>query len=193
MVRKAQISLEYMILTGFILLVIIVPSAIFLFSFANKSVYGAVSTQEANGMGNGLVNNAKQMYFLGLYSKKTVSYDVPDNVKKFFILEMTQAGTGKKYYYIGIIIDNGKDESKFFFPSEVPLMSAPLASDPNTLYVDTITDNSAYINECTPDICRFYNFIGSVTKPGKKQFKLETKYDSASGNEVKVNIIPLIE
>jgi uncharacterized protein (UPF0333 family) len=192
MVRKAQISLEYMILTGFILLVIIVPSAIFLFSFANKSVYGTVSTQEANDIGNGLVDNAKQMYYLGLYSKKTVSYDIPDNVKEFFILELTQPGTGKKYYYIGIIIDNGKDESKHFFPSDVPLMSAPLASDSD--YMNAFNaDNSVYINECTPDICKFYNFVGPAAKPGKKQFKLETKYDSTSGNEVKVNIMPLIE
>jgi len=191
MLRKAQISLEYMILTGFILLVIIVPSAMFLFSFANKGVYGTVSTQKANDIGNGLVDNAKQIYYLGLYSKKTVSYDMPDNVKRFFILEMNQTSTSKKYYYIGIIIDDGKEQSKHFIPSDVPLMS-DLASP----YVnDDFDDSASHINECDPsfaNICRFYNFIDPVTKPGKKRFKIETKYDSSGGNEIKVSIEPLV-
>lgn len=189
MLRKAQISLEYMILTGFVLLVIIVPSAIFLFSFANKNVYGTLSSQKANDIGNGLIDSAKQMYYLGLYSKKEVSYEMPDRVKRFFILELTQSGTGKKFYYIGIIIDDNKEESKHFFSSEIPLMS-----DLDSAYVDD-TPSSAYINECEPsfgNICRFYNFIDPVTKPGKKKFKIETKHDSAGENEVKVSIIPLV-
>jgi uncharacterized protein (UPF0333 family) len=192
MFRKAQISIEYLILTGFILLIIIVPSVIFLYSFANKSVFGTVSTQKINDLGNGLVDNAKQMYYLGLYSKKVVSYDVPENVERFFILEINQSGTGEKYYYIGIIINNGKEVSKHFFLSDVPLMSSPLSSDPNVAYVDNL-DSSSYINECTPWICTFYNFKNPVTHQGKKKFKLETMYDSTSGNEVKVNIIPLID
>ena len=192
MSKQAQISMEYLILTGFILLIIIVPSAIFLFSFANKSVYGTVSTQKANDLGNGLVENAKQMYYLGLYSKKIVTYDVPDNVKRFFILEFNQTGTGRMYYYIGVIINDGKEESKYFIPSDVPLMSVPLASDPNSMYVDN-SDSSAYIVECASSSCNFYNFKDPVIHPGKKKFKLETKYDNTGSNEVKVNIIPIID
>lgn len=192
MSKQAQISMEYLILTGFILLVIIVPSVFLLYSFANKSVYGAVSTQKASELGDGLVENAKQMYYLGLYSKKIVTYDVPDNVERFFILEFTQPETGKKYYYISIIINDGKEVSKNFFPSDIPIMSTPLPSDPNSEYVDNM-DSSLYIDECTPSNCMFYNFKDPVTHQGKKKFKLETKYDITSGNEIKVNIIPIID
>jgi uncharacterized protein (UPF0333 family) len=185
MPNKSQISIEYLILTGFILLVIIVPAAIFLSSLANKSVYGTLNTQRAMDLGNGLVDNAKQIYYLGLYSKKIVDYTVPQNVKKMFILDLNDGS--KDYYYIGIIIDNGKEVSKNYFPSTIPLMS-DASNYPD--YVDT-TDSSAYVDEClvSGTTCSFYNFKGAVIHEGKKSFKIETGYDA---DVVKASIIPLI-
>lgn len=186
MPNKSQISIEYLILTGFILLVIIVPAAIFLSSLANKSVYGTLNTQRAMDLGNGLVDNAKQIYYLGLYSKKIVDYTVPQNVKKIFILDLNDGS--KDYYYIGIIIDNGKEVSKNYFPSTIPLMSDAL-NYPD--YVEKSNNILPYdIPECSaPASCSFYNFKGPVIHEGKKSFKIETGY---AGNEVKASIIPLI-
>jgi uncharacterized protein (UPF0333 family) len=189
---RAQISIEYLILTGFILLIVVVPSVIFLSSMANTSVSGTLSNQRINDLGNGLVDNAKQMYFLGLYSKKIVEYEVPQNVESIFIVEMTK--DSEKYYYVGIIINNKKELVKAFFPSSVPLMSVPEPTDQNRFYVRT-EDLSSYITECaSPTICKFYNFVKPVTLPGKKKFKIETQYDvsGAAGNQVKVNIVPII-
>jgi hypothetical protein len=194
---KAQISIEYLILTGFILLIIVVPAAIFLSSMANKTVYGSLNTQRATDLGNGIVDNAKQMYYLGLYSKKIVDYYVPENVKKLFIVDLMEtlpSGAVKEYYYFGIIVYDSKEMSRNFFPSTIPLMS-----DITSSYVEFIdstsgsayTDISSYVPECSsPSMsCSFYSFIAPVTREGKKSFKIETRYD---GNEVKASIIPLI-
>jgi hypothetical protein len=183
---KAQLSIEYLILTGFVLLLVVVPSVIFLSSLANKSVYGTITTERANELGNGIVDNAKQMYYLGIYSKKIVTYDVPNNVHKMFIIQMEK--DSKTYYYFGLILNDTKDATKFFFPSEVPLMS-----DATSLYVDT-SDLSSYVSECaSATSCSFYNFKGSVLRPGKKRFKIETKYDDSLSTEAKVSIIPLLD
>jgi Class III signal peptide len=187
MQRKAQISIEYLILTGFVLLMLVIPAVFFLSSLANKGVYGTVNTQKITDLGNGLVDSAKQMYYLGLYSKKIVDYDVPQNVEAMFLLEINKSGT--LYYYVGVIIDDGKEQSKYLFPSRVPLMSE------TSSYVDydagiTITD---YVSECTPtDPCHFYSFKSSAIKPGKKNYKVETKYVSPTSTEVRVSISPLI-
>jgi uncharacterized protein (UPF0333 family) len=181
MPNKSQISIEYLILTGFILLVIIVPAAIFLSSLANQSVYGTLNTQRAMDLGNGLVDNAKQIYYLGLYSKKIVEYTVPQNVKKMFILDLNNGS--KDYYYIGIIIDNGKEVSNNYFASTIPLMSNITPS--NNI------GPSYNVPECSTAHCTFYNFEGPVIHEGKKRFKIETGYDSET-YEVKASIIPLI-
>jgi uncharacterized protein (UPF0333 family) len=187
MLSKAQISIEYLILTGFIVLVIVIPAVIFLSSLANKSVYGTLSNQKATDLGNGLVDNAKQMYYLGLYSKKVVNYDVPQNVKRMFILDLNDSN-GKEYYYIGLIVDDGKEVTKFFFPSEVPLTSDFPAITIGNL--DPGYSNiSVYVNECAPATsCVFYDFQAPVIHEGKKSFRIETIYSSIG--DVKVSIIP---
>ncbi|KYK24397.1 hypothetical protein AYK26_06885 [Euryarchaeota archaeon SM23-78] len=186
--KKAQISIEYLILTGFILLVVIVPAIIFLTSLANKSVYGSVNTQRANSLGEGLVNNAKQMYYLGLYSKKIVEYDMPQNVKSMFMVKLDDGV--EVYYYISIIIDDGKETQKHFFASDVPLMS-----DPSSDYVSSsFGTSSPYIPECSTAVCDFYYFTDSAIRPGKKKFKIETILDtSANPSEVKASIIPILD
>jgi hypothetical protein len=189
---KAQLSIEYMILTGFVLLIVVVPSVIFLSSLANKSVYGTITTQRTNELGNGIVDTAKQIYYLGIYSKKIVTYDVPNNAHKMFIMKMDKTGPAKTYYYFGLVLNDTKEAVKFFFPSEVPLMSD--TAGPYAAYVD-ISDLSSYVSECTPPTtttCSFYNFKGSVLKPGKKTFKIETKYEGLS-TEAKVSIVPLLD
>jgi uncharacterized protein (UPF0333 family) len=188
--NKSQISVEYLILTGFLLLAIIIPAVIFLYSLANQSVYGTVNAQKAVDIGNGFVTNAKQLYYLGLYSKRIVEYDVPQSVWKVFVVEINEGD--KLHYYVGIILNDTKQGSKFFFQSNVPLIAEAPPGHPDLVNTQ---DNSEAIPECrSPNSCNFYNFAGSVIKPGRKEFKIETKIDTAAGgSEAKVYIIPLID
>lgn len=183
--NKSQLSIEYMILTGFVLLVIIVPSIIFLFSMTNQGVYGTVNVQKANDLGNGLVNNAKQVYYLGIYSKKVVEYEVPQNVENIFILELVK--NEKTHYYVGIIISDKKEVLRMMYPSSVPITATPTSG-----LIEKDESPKVHVPECQePGVsCTFYNFKGFVLKPGKKEFKLETKYMPMT-SEARVFITPL--
>ena len=186
--NKSQISVEYLILTGFLLLAIIIPSVFFLYSIANQSVYGTVNAQKAVDLGEGFVNNAKQLYYLGLYSKRIAQYDVPQSVDKMFIVEINESD--KLHYYVGIMLNDSKTSSKFFFQSDVPLA----AEDPSGQDLVVKESASTVIPECgSPNSCTTYYFAGSVIKPGKKSFKIETKLDTAGSGEAKVYIIPMID
>ena len=188
--NKSQISIEYMILTGFVLLVIIVPSVFFLYSFANKGVGGTVQRQKTMDLGNGLVDNAKQMYYLGLYSKKNVEYDVPINVENMFIVEIidTAPDPYEYYYYFGLIVKEEVDK-EYYFQSDVALTSD--TKPPYNTYIDTVDPGLLSLStECSSYTCNFFNFNDPVIKEGKKTFKLETVMD---GNFVKVAIVPIIE
>lgn len=184
---KAQISVEYMILTGFILLVIIIPSSYLVFSLANEGIYGTINNQQVIDLGKGLIESAKQMYYLGLYSKKTVDYEVPNYVNKMFILKLENIATNKNYYYFGIIFDDGKKVRKQIFLSDIPILS-----EYGVLIDDSNSDS--YINECTTGEyeCVYYNFLKPITNPGHKKFKIETKYNNVLQQTV-VYIVPIIE
>ena len=179
---KAQISVEYLILTGFILFVIIVPLVSILYTTASGSVQETMTKQQAVELGNSLVNDAKQLYYLGLYSKKQVTYQVPRNVERMFIANIIDA-SGTEISYFGIKFLDPENLQTFLFQSEVPLMSDE--TNPLVSYVagaGEITECMAPVNTCT-----YYYFTDYVIKPGKKEFKLETRL---SGPITKVSIIP---
>lgn len=190
--NRAQISIEYMILTGFIVLAIIVPTVLFLFSVTNTSVEGKIGSQKVNELGNGLVNDAKSMYYLGLYSNKISEYEIPANTKNISIVrieETTPAGP-VLYYYLAILIDDTTTKKVYYFQSDVPI-----TSDSDLSYVNN--DNEPdLISECqdSDKDCTYYNFLQNVLYPGVKKFKIETIYDKdIDGTDiVKSSIIPVL-
>lgn len=174
---KSQISIEYLILVGFIMGIILIPAVYFLKSFAGEGVYNTLNNKRANDLGHGIINNAEQLFYLGLYSKHVVEYEVPKNVQNMFIVEIDD-GTDIYYYFTIFTQDN-----KYYFQSEVPLMS-----DDSSSLLDT-TDDDSLISECSGN-CDFSNFIGTSIQEGRKKFLLETKLDPIS-SKVKVSISPV--
>jgi hypothetical protein len=172
--RKGQISLEYMIITGFILTVIIIPTFLLLFTTTNQSVYSKINVQKIEDLGLGVLNDAKQMYYLGLYSNKVVEYNIPNNVVNMYILNLTRGSDGEPEYYLGITIQNGRDIEQFNFLSDVPISSitSPYVSIDPSLNSQVSACDAATLNTCT-----FYSFKGNAISPGKRRFKIETIYD----------------
>ena len=181
---KAQISIEYLIIVGFVLAAILIPAFLLLFSSTYKNVYGPVNVQKINDLGNGLTNDAKQMYYLGIYSKKIVKYEMPENVADMFILNMTNSSAN--YYYVGIIINDSTSSKMYTFISSVPL-----TSDINNNNVIHDQNLSRFVLECIRPgsgyTCNFYSFIGPTIMPGMKTFAVETISD---GNNVRSSIVP---
>jgi hypothetical protein len=170
---RAQISLEYIIITGFILVVVIIPTFLLLFSTTNNSIYNTINIQKVEDLSLGILNDAKQMYYLGLYSNKVVDYEMPRNVDYLYILKLEKPD-GSKEYYLGITITNGVDSHTFNFLSDVPLTSreSVLVEEDNSLEVLVPVCMSPGYS------CEFYSFIDNSIAPGKKKFKVETLYDS---------------
>jgi hypothetical protein len=187
--RKGQISLEYMIITGFILVVIIIPTFLLLFTTTNKSVYSKINIQKIEDLGLGVLNDAKQMYYLGLYSNKVVEYNIPNNVVNMYILDLTRSSDGGKEYYLGIVVQNGRDTEQFNFLSDVPI-SSTLSN-----YVDIDSTLNSQVDACdavTGNTCTFYSFKDNAISPGKRRFKIETLYDTDL-NIVISKIYPIID
>lgn len=184
--KKGQISLEYIIITGFVVLAILVPSFLILFSSTNKNVQGTVNTQKVLDLGKGIINDVKQMYYLGLYSKKIVNYEIPQNVEEMFIVEIYDAITDSKYYYFGLVIKEKGGDKLYTFQSDIPIMSQEINDQ-----VLKSSGNGA-IKECQEpnNVCEYYNFIGFAKSPGLKKFKVETVYDS---DMAKSKIIPVLQ
>ncbi|HLG25084.1 MAG TPA: hypothetical protein VI564_09200 [Candidatus Nanoarchaeia archaeon] len=170
---KSQISIEYLILTAFVFGTIVLFAVILLQTFTGDSTSNLLSEQKINDIGNDLLTKSKQVYYLGLYSKQISTYDFPDGISEFYILQIQK--DGKDSYYIGITTKE-KKEKKYFFLSDVPLMSE-----------DPFVDSTMTLPECSAALCRFYRFSGRYTNKGIKKYSTEVRLD---GQTAKVSITP---
>ncbi|MBW2970711.1 hypothetical protein KY320_00970 [Candidatus Woesearchaeota archaeon] len=179
--------MEYLILTAFVVVAILVPLGLFLYSSASGTTRASIATNQVNELGHGLLKDAKQMYYLGLYSKLKVKYEIPSNINRMLIAEIDIAGSGSQYY-LAVLFDDGKNSKTYYFQSEVPIIS---------LYELGSVDNNGndaagnlIIKECAESgiSCTFYNFDKSIIGPGIRGFKVETVMDDG---DAKVAITPL--
>jgi hypothetical protein len=186
MSTRAQISIEYLILMGFVLLLIIVPVILLLSSSGTTGVARSVTNAQAVEIGGNLVNDAKQVYYLGLYSKKQVSYQIPTGLEKMFVVDIASTTDSSHHYYFGLVFPGKGSQNRYMFESDVPLH----ASDEANHHIDS-ADNPGVIPECDSGqySCSFYNFRSPITKSGIKSFKLET---TMINSEVVVDISPII-
>ena len=183
--KKAQISMEYLVIIGFVVIAILVPAFLILFSSTYKNVYGPVNSQKVLDLGNGLVNDAKQMYYLGIYSRKISQYEMPDNVDRMFILQINHNST--EYYYLGMIVND-----RGVYKAQMYLSDIPLTSDLSSGFVNHDDSLSNYVKECKllSYTCAFYNFTGTTTMPGMKKFLVETVSRDGS---IKSSIVPELQ
>lgn len=166
--RSGQVSIEYLILTGFIVVVIILPAIFLLFSTYRGSVTGSINQQKVSELGNGLVNDAEQMYYLGLYSKKTSTYQMPEGVTNMYVAELTDSD-GKRHDYLAIIVLSGKGSQRFLFEPKVPLTATG-----DYVQIPAETEAPTDISECGSMTCSFLVFDKLAITPGAKQFVTET-------------------
>lgn len=163
--RKGQVSIEYVIILAAVIFLIVIPAAVFLSSFARDNVQGITGSEAANEVGTKLTTNAKQVYYLGLYSKKRVRVQMPAQLQDFYLLKIQQ-GTDMSYYVV--LID--QDGNPRYYPSDIPIWSA-------TSYPGVGPASTAYPPECSDagTSCDSMTFTGSARLQGQKSFILETQ------------------
>ncbi|HLP79232.1 MAG TPA: hypothetical protein VK158_01220 [Acidobacteriota bacterium] len=186
--NNAQMSIEYMILTGFLLLILIVPGVLLLYSYGNSSVYETINQQKIADFGNGMADSVRQLYYLGLYSKKNVVYDLPSGVEYLFLLKTETIGPNPvTAYYIGVFLGDATTTKQFF------AIDAPIILETGSIDSAGVAATiEGLISECASAgvDCTIQPLKKSLFKEGKRNFKLETTYVAAQ--TIGVQITPLL-
>lgn len=80
--RKAQFAVEYLLVTGF-LFMLLIPSLFILYNYTAQS-QEQLSLARANEVGNAMVANAEKVYYYGKGSKLTIQAAMPSLVDRFY-------------------------------------------------------------------------------------------------------------
>lgn len=168
--RKAQIAVEYILIMGFVLFVLM--SAMYIFRGYAISSMDRIIENKVDIVAHALIDNAREIYYLGEGSKKIVTVEMPEQVVNITALNVD----GEYYLIFNITISTGQKE--LFYESDVQIRNE------KGNYIDT---PDCYGSSGTT--CYFYYFKPEEISPGIKNFKVEAKKDTT--NYVDIEMVSL--
>jgi uncharacterized protein (UPF0333 family) len=130
--RKAQVSMEYMILVGF--LVVITIPLILVYNTQYKGTNIQIIANQADQLGQKIVDTAESVYYLGQPSKTTLKVYIPQQIENITV--------GDNEITFRVIVNKGTDDVVKM--SNVPI-SGTLKATPGMHYI-TVQSVGSYVN-----------------------------------------------
>ena len=113
--RNAQVSMEYLIIMGFVTTMIIIILGIAL--TYTGSIQDNIKVTQVNNFANKVISSAESVFYYGEPSKSTISAYLPEGVKEIQIVnEITESENA-----MFITISTSTGLNKIGFSSEVPI------------------------------------------------------------------------
>ncbi len=138
-IRNAQISLEYLIIVG-VALGVLLPGVYFFFTYTKSNIEGTTNDR-LNDIGLQMLSTAKSTYALGAGARQTIEFVMPQNVQS---IQLQKNGTELVFVY-----DTPYGLSEAVFYSNVQLVNASGVADINyiNLTVEPHPGVSRYVFE----------------------------------------------
>ena len=109
--KKSQYAVEYLLIVG-IGLLILIPSIAIFYNYSIEQTEEAISSR-VNSIGRAIVNNAETVYYMGAPSRRTIEQEFPDKIHNISIKR------DHDYYEIRFLV--GDKRNLFAFPSNIPI------------------------------------------------------------------------
>lgn len=126
--RNAQVSMEYLVIMGFVTLAITINLGIAFIYSAN--IQDKIKLTQIENFGNKIISSAESIFYYGEPSKSTISAYLPKEVKEIIISD--------NELFLTIQLSSGLN--KLSFPSDVPI-SGNISIVSGVQKIEIIADN----------------------------------------------------
>jgi len=130
MKKIAQIAMEYMMVVGFALLMVIPLVAIY--GSQGQAAKDQVNENQAYNIGRKIVDSAETVYFLGEPSKTTLKVYMPYNIQSITVSDQT----------IDFVILTAKGPSNISSESSTVNLTGTISTNPGIHYIEIIASNN---------------------------------------------------
>ena len=124
---KGQASLEYMIVVG-VSLAVLLPT-IYLFMNYSTTSQASIDISRLNTIGNRIISNAEKIYYLGPPSKITIEETFPSNIEEMYLIWRPGAPTPTSELVIRIRTANGATEKVFLSDLQLVKPGTPVTAN----------------------------------------------------------------
>ena len=114
--KKGQISLEYLIVVGFVVFVVITILGVAI--FYASGIRDRIKINQLNNFANKIISNAEVVFFAGEPSKVTITAYLPEGVQYVNVVD------DNGIILLVIAIETNSGLSVMAFPSDVPIDTA---------------------------------------------------------------------
>tara|TARA_Y100000031_G_scaffold25122_1_gene26963 strand:- start:14095 stop:14565 length:471 start_codon:yes stop_codon:yes gene_type:complete len=119
MTKKSQVATEFLLITGFFMLIMI-PTIFYFYAYTQEATI-EVDTSRAASLGDAIVSTAESAYYYGRDTKLTLNIDLPGGVSNMYV-ECYEAGLPegqdpRKECALNINMSN----NELYFNSDVPI------------------------------------------------------------------------
>ncbi len=152
---KSQSAVEFMLLIAGILFIFL--PLFYVFSDYSLKSGSDISTSMAKDVGQKLIDQSREIYYLGRFSKEVITVNIPEGIENMSTLIIDLPGDADDEFYLIMNVSNGQAKEDIVLSSEVPLVTSDCS---------TIACFSGY--DCT-----YCNFNRTEAMPGKKDYRLE--------------------
>lgn len=128
MARKSQVAMEYMMVVGFTLLLIVPIIAIY--GSHRQSMNNQVATKQAENIARKIADSSQGVFYLGKPAKTTLKIYMPSN-----ILNVTISNRE-----IVFTVDIGKGSTEVVGTSDVNI-SGSISTSPGIQYIEIVADD----------------------------------------------------
>lgn len=139
--RTAQISLEYLIIVG-AAIGLLLPGIYFFYKYSKTNIEGTTNSR-LNDLGLQLTSTAKSSYALGNGARQTVNFVMPDNVQEMKSVVVNSGGVLD--YELIFTYDTPYGTADAVFYSDVLLVNSTLAN--GTIVLSPNPGSSKYLVE----------------------------------------------
>lgn len=133
-IKKAQFSVEYLIIIGLVL-VVIIPAILLYYSYSRAHTT-KISASSINDIGLKIVENAKSVYSLGEGSWVTLELSLPENIKSMqipvkneLVIEyFTEGGVSEAVFFSDINLTTTNPQNPYILQERIGLVKFKIRS-----------------------------------------------------------------
>lgn len=181
--RKAQLSLEYIIIFAFIMMIII-PTAYLLRNYIGVAS-DTITMSQIERVSRVLIDNAREMYYASSPAKVVITIDMPDQIEAMWIMDRKHNLSATQEYVLAYRITTFSGSEIRFHDSDIPIQCWNDAATPCGQYEENVDEINKLNPQCrvsipdsnTGHIYGCYTFPERDISSGVKRFKLEA-YDN---------------
>lgn len=130
--KRAQVSIEYLIIVGFVVAVLI--GIISLAFFYSGTIKDRIKMTQINNFANKIISTSESVFYAGEPSKATISVYLPENVKEIEIIENS----------LVLTFQASSGLNKISFSSQVPI-SGSININPGLKKIQAVAEETQVV------------------------------------------------